>query len=405
MGLIGWRLISRRIAVGRRLALLGATLGVAAATLSAVSAPAASAVTASVPPLHSLDGVACISARECIAVGDAAHRSLAEWWNGSKWSLVVLPLPAAARGSGSSSSLSGVSCGSARSCVATGWYYHSSTSAAVPLVETWNGIRWSAATLPAPRGSGDVQPQGIACPSAKSCIVVGDYLPVPRDYGNDAPLAESWNGSKWTLATVGRTGYLAGVSCWSQGHCVAVGFSGDKQLVTTLNGSKWASVKSPTPAGSSASLNAVACASAKTCLAVGRAISSAGWAAFAEVLRVGKWTVSKPPAPAKGPDLLVDPMGVSCSSPTWCTVVGEYGGAGYELGTTYAQSWNGSRWKTLAVPAVPGVSAGNGSVLEGVRCLSAANCIAVGQYGQGNGYGWAYSALWNGRGWRLVRAV
>jgi hypothetical protein len=381
-------------------------LAMAVSIPAAVSTTAASAATP-VPPLHTFVSVSCVSATDCVAVGNNGTGPLAERWNGTKWSVTAMHFPVTAKGGGY---LYGVSCGAPKSCVAVGWYYRSGTGAALPLAESWNGASWSVATVPVPKGSGGALPFGVACTSAKSCFLVGYYLRVPGNYNTSTPLIESWNGTKWTLAAAGGTGSpagLSGLSCWSPGRCIAVGYSGQQQLVESWNGLRWVSVKVPAPAGPSASLNAVSCTSATSCVAVGRSIvpSTGSWTAYAEILKGTKWTVSRPPVPAGSQNFRVYPRGVSCTSTTWCVVVGEFGGAGSDIGTSYAQAWNGTAWKPLIVPAVPGVSAGNGSVLGGVRCFSAKSCVAAGQYGLDNGGGWAYSALWNGKVWKLVKAV
>jgi hypothetical protein len=67
--------------------------------------------------------------------------------------------------------------------------------------------------------------------------------------------------------------------------------------------------------------------------------------------------------------------------------------------------WNGKRWALRLVPVPPGgrVSSAN-STLQGASCLSATDCVAVGELDLGNGeqqqYG--FSGLWNGTGWRLA---
>lgn len=69
-------------------------------------------------------------------------------------------------------SLTGVSCSSARACIAVGF---------VPLargrqhgfVERWNGSIWQAETAPEPKGARDTFFNGVSCSSATVCTVVG----------------------------------------------------------------------------------------------------------------------------------------------------------------------------------------------------------------------------------------
>ena len=87
----------------------------------------------------SLDGVSCVSASSCEAVGNYSSNSLGqtliESWNGTVWSVVPGPSPSVA-------CLYGVTCVSARSCKATGEYVNNS-GVVRTLVESWNGSAWS----------------------------------------------------------------------------------------------------------------------------------------------------------------------------------------------------------------------------------------------------------------------
>jgi hypothetical protein len=193
---------------------------------------------------------------------------LAEHWNGSTWALQALSLPP-----GASGSLAGVSCRSAANCTAVG-QYQSNTAGGV-LAEAWNGSTWTMQATPSPTGAIDSQLNAISCPSASSCTAAGLYSTTSSTF----PLAETWNGSTWTIqatpspagATAGS--YLSSLSCTSAGNCTAVG-QYDKKLGPVFplaehwNGSTWAIQTTPVPTGAASSqLNAVACNSG--CTAVG----------------------------------------------------------------------------------------------------------------------------------------
>lgn len=90
----------------------------------------------------------------------------------------------------------------------------------VPLAETRNGKAGAPSTLPTLKGGTGVIINGVSCVAAKSCVAVGEYFtPTGAD-----PLAESWNGSKWTTAKPPMPGQLVGdlngVSCRSAKSCV-----------------------------------------------------------------------------------------------------------------------------------------------------------------------------------------
>jgi uncharacterized membrane protein len=194
--------------------LLAAGLSAAAAVLPVVRAAAAVA-----PPMQSFSSASCVSAKDCIAVGQAGigPLPLVGRWNGAKWTTMKVSLPAG----GKSGSLSGVSCASASVCIAVGEYVGSGTSpGGRALAESWNGKKWTPSALPVPKGSQGMSPAGISCLSAKSCVAVGAY----QAAGNRiVPLAEVWNGNRWAVTSPGGQGGLSEVSCPSRGHCIAVG--------------------------------------------------------------------------------------------------------------------------------------------------------------------------------------
>jgi hypothetical protein len=95
--------------------------------------------------------VSCASATDCSAVGTYATpkgrftyptETLAEHWNGTKWSIVASPSPGA-----NVSELAGVSCWSARHCFAVG---AASASNQTTLTERWDGTKWAVVASPNP---------------------------------------------------------------------------------------------------------------------------------------------------------------------------------------------------------------------------------------------------------------
>src|SRR6478609_3158058 len=141
-----------------------------------------------------LYGASCTTASACTAVGDyvtntGASKTLAERWNGTAWTLQSTPNPSGA------SYLNGVSCTSASACTAVGWYV-TSTNATLTLAENWNGTTWTVQSTPNPSGAAHSFLQDVACTSASACTATGYY---GSSAGVDQALAESWNGTTWTL--------------------------------------------------------------------------------------------------------------------------------------------------------------------------------------------------------------
>jgi hypothetical protein len=148
-----------------------------------------------------------------------AQASLAERWNGKHWSIAATPDPGGAAGS----ELSSVSCTAAGECSAVGdcekEINHSRT-----LAERWNGKKWSVQKTRNPTSNPNKTLLGVSCTSAKSCTAVGDTSGPLVWY---ATLVEHWNGSKWSVQGSphpGTDSQLQGVSCSSTSTCTAVGW-------------------------------------------------------------------------------------------------------------------------------------------------------------------------------------
>src|SRR5215831_14731900 len=158
-----------------------AGIGVVAVSLTvaaAVSLPASAQTLAwSVVPSPSpatyneLDGVSCISATACTAVGNdsgGGGATLIESWDGTGWSVVPSPSPSA-----TGNWLYGVSCTSATACMAVGYKSTSSTqNNYATLAESWDGIGWSVVPSPSPSATRSFLYR-VSCISATACTAVG----------------------------------------------------------------------------------------------------------------------------------------------------------------------------------------------------------------------------------------
>jgi hypothetical protein len=91
--------------------------------------------------------------------------------------------------------LSGVSCTSARACIAVGSSGNSATGTQLTLAERWNGTTWTVQSTPNPDGT-NFNLAGVACTSSDACTAVGSYT---NAQGSSATLVERWNGRSWTI--------------------------------------------------------------------------------------------------------------------------------------------------------------------------------------------------------------
>jgi hypothetical protein len=337
-----------------------------------------------------LDGVSCVSASFCEAVGISDESVLsestgfAEMWNGSSWSLQSAPSPAGA----TSVVLKAVSCISASFCEAVGSY--TADDAILSLAEEWNGIAWTVQSTPDQAGVTATQLDGVSCVSTTFCQAVDFY----------GGIAAAWDGTSWTAQTVpipsGMTSpSLLSVSCPSHTFCEAVGEYDNPQVTNaetlfaeTWNGTSWQEQSVPQAADGQL-LQAVSCVSAAFCEAVGYVEADVSgtttFHALAEVWRGSAWHLQQPPS-ASG-TAITDLQGVSCPAADAC----EAGG----FLPVRMEVWNGTFWAMQQSLSPPGAA---DNTLDGVSCLTAAFCEAVGFDSGPHG---GLAEVWNGSAWKI----
>jgi hypothetical protein len=231
---------------------------------------------------------------------------------------------------------------------------------------------------------------GVSC-AGTQCVAVGSWYDNPP-IGHS--LAERWNGASWQrqASPDGPTdSFLTGVSCAAVTHaapdaidCLAVG-----NLVLAEATGSWRLV------AKTSNLDAVSCAKAGDCVAVG-AKPTGAVPLFAtwngKTLRTGRMHA----APHTAQTVTV--AGVSCVAANDCVAVGDYSyGVGAKPGPgardrTLAEQWNGSSWRVL-----PTVNVSDWNELSAVSCASADNCTAVGS----SESQFALAEHWNGKTWRV----
>jgi hypothetical protein len=148
--------------------------------------------------------------------------TLAESWNGTAWTIGTTLNPAGA----TNTALAGVFCGSATDCTAVGRSFDAAGNQTA-VVESWNGAAWKSQAAAVPAGATGAELSAVSCRSASACTAVGSYN---NSSGTQVTLAESWNGTAWTVRTTPNPAgaiesQLNGVSCASGGTCTAVGYS------------------------------------------------------------------------------------------------------------------------------------------------------------------------------------
>jgi sugar lactone lactonase YvrE/alpha-tubulin suppressor-like RCC1 family protein len=352
-----------------------------------------------------LEGVSCASASACVATGHyedskgSAVVPLAEHWDGGEWRLEPAPSPEGAE----EAKLASVSCVSVSSCIAVGTYKDGSGEYRT-LAERWDGTRWSMQSALEPEGAVHAFLLGVSCDSGEACEATGYYV------GAGArPLAERWNGATWDVQSTPKpegasNSYLYGVSCTSAAACTAAGYYYDGSgtivaLAERWDGSGWSIQSTPSPEGAAAThLVGVSCASPSACTASGSYTDGAGAEVpLTESWNGGEWQVHSPPSPEGAEEAQLS-GGVSCASASACTAAGYYeNGSGRTV--TLAERWDGSKWEVRPTPNRDGT--GQGQFPGGEpSCASALACEAVGQYTDGTGEH-PMAERWNGLRWTL----
>jgi hypothetical protein len=324
-----------------------------------------------------LKGVSCPSARLCIAVGVARGFPLIERWNGSQWAIQHSDLRSGHR----RGVLYGVSCASERSCVAVG------VAGGLAVAERWNGARWSVQRLSSPPGVQSSVLRGVSCESPMGCMAVGSFTTRQGGF----PLLERWNGFRWSIQpgvklfvdVGGEGGEMQAVSCTSDSACIAVGSLNASEtrclegwVAERWNGIRWTLL----PALCSAPnydwgemeprFDAVACASARSCVAGGQdTASGAGNFPIGARWNGTSWTSAREFDIAAFTD--GETRGVSCPSKMECVAVGTWDARPHG----FAVEWSAGRWRSRQRADTARIFP------QAVSCPSATSCMVVGNWG------------------------
>ncbi len=254
----------------------------------------------------SLQGVDCSSRTDCMAVGSTGDGTssvpFSEVWNGASWSIVSVP---GSWGSGMNA-LNGVSC-SGGSCMAIGSQGQSPQST---LAEHWSGTSWTQVATPNPVDPVGALLSSVSCPTEDSCMAVGSAG------AESSALTELWNGASWSIipsaSVLGLPSELRGVSCTSVMACKAVGswagigYSGLGSsvlpLAETWDGSRWSVDQSPdTPGGTIVQvLDTISCVGPTFCASVGygQGFHGLGEGGFVETWNGVAWALPSDTGPA-----------------------------------------------------------------------------------------------------------
>ncbi len=364
---------------------------------------------------NSFPRISCVTARDCLAVAGNSPENTGSTptalaiarWNGSGWKRLRVALPKGTR----SADLSGVSCRTAKSCLVVGDYYTSAATGAAShaLTLAYNGTSLKPTpAVPLPKSTAQATLGGVSCATARHCVAVGTASGSTSAFGATglASVIETWNGAKWALRTI-RTAAstlvdLTGISCVTSAFCVLAGIAysnTDARLyLRSWNGTRLTAMKLAAAKSSTGELlvTGVSCATRTNCAVSGISDASNDLVhAFTQVWKGTAWqpvTATWPKGTAES-----ELLGLSCYGQHACDAVGAAGSDAAPHATSAA--FNGRSW---TVQRVSGPAQGKASAFSDVSCLSATRCVAVGATGPASGATMTrITGVWNGTSWRL----
>jgi hypothetical protein len=354
-----------------------------------VTAPLPNAYSTFPGPGVDLTSVSCVSAGNCVAVGNytdsgSAGQGLILTQTNGSWTGMDAPLPAGANAN-PEASLSSVDCASSGSCVAVGGYTDMA-SAQQGVILTLSGGTWTPKEVSLPAGA-DANPgtnlRSVSCVAAGSCAAVGNYKDTSLDFQGLLLTDNSgtWTSSRAMLpinAAADPAVSLDSVSCVGTLDCAAAGKYGPnvgeaQALLISATSGSWATGTAATlPAGGvTAQPNAISCASAGNCTAVGYYVDSLNnQHGLLLTETAGTWANGvESPVPSGASNVSV--LAVSCWAPGNCGAVGDDGLNGLLL-----EESDGS-WTATDATLPSGGSLGD---MAAVSCPATAICTAGGQY-------------------------
>ena len=197
---------------------------------------------------------------------------------------------------------------------------------------------------------------------AATCLVVAATVAAPVVAGATLP---SWHLNRSFTSPIQS---MTGVDCTSTLHCVATTANG--RIATTFNG--WASFSSVAAKGKklASTMNAVSCASASACEAVGSwGTSTTGYGVIMGSKNGGATWVTQHVSPVPH-----DLQAISCPSALVCVAVGVMGGhTEYFTRTTNG----GLTWSDHTGTIAPSIGG-----LSSVSCVSTLTCSVIGIRGE-----------------------
>jgi hypothetical protein len=311
--------------------------------------------------------------------------------NGGRWTALAMPMPANASRA-RIPSLNAMACALRGACVIVGTY-DTTKGSSEGFVVTQEGRRFVALGTPVPAGPRrDSSLDGVSCSTATSCVAVGYFVGASgsREALAVSDAAGTLAASSAVLLPSGANArpqaVLQSVSCGRSSPCVALGgynnAAGDRfGVIDTESNGTWTVRKMPSAPGArtaspSPRVFGITCKAGNYCLAVGQYVDATGTLQGLALLeQAGHWSASMMPGTL---DSNVVVRAVACVSDTHCAAAGSLEAGDGEAG--YLMTLSGSSLSGTVAP-VPAKAASLPDVQLGyVACPWIATCMASGTY-------------------------
>ncbi|HEY8081358.1 MAG TPA: hypothetical protein VIE15_04640 [Acidimicrobiales bacterium] len=300
--------------------------------------------------------ITCLNRLTCLLAGESERTGAngqSQWFEtifrtadgGHAWR--DTPLPSVL------TSLVGLTCRS-HYCFAAGGTGDFLSTATMVFGSVTGGATWTTKLVSSAMNT----PEGIACPTARVCDVIGSTATYALDVVRTVTAGRSWTRRAVTALGAGSV-YGGGITCASVQTCVlSGGVASAPVVVTTDSGTTWvpSDVQVYAP-----SLRDVACPSVGTCEAVGGSRSLGGGAGIAErTTDDGKtWTVQQLPTGFAA-------YRITCPTVTTCFALGFDSSVS---GSVMARTTDGgATWAVLPVPV---------HFFFGISCPTVADCVGT----------------------------
>jgi len=326
--------------------------------------------------------VSCTSATSCVAGGyytdsNDIPQAFVSVFNGTTWTDTEV---AGALNTGGNAAVTSVSCTSATSCVAGG-QYDDSYGNYQAFVSVFDGTTWTDTELAGTLNTGGyASVNSVSCTSATSCVAGGNYA---DSNDNTQAFVSVFDGTTWTdtelagTLNTGRGAHVASVSCTSATSCVAGGSYADSNsdtqaFVSVFDGTTWTdTVIAPLSNEAFAYINSVSCTSATSCVAGGQYEDSYGnYQAFVSVFNGTTWTDTEV-AGALNTRGTASVNSVSCTSATSCVAGGFYRSAHQ----AFVSVFDGTTWTDSVIAPLSNEAF---AYINSVSCTSATSCVVGG---------------------------